>query len=153
MYRQESDNLQTFLTGEGQLLELISEGAPLPEVLDRVCTALDVQVGNVVSLVLFADDAEHALHTIEQSALKFGLTAFSCTPILSPSGELFGTLEIYCCVPRKPTLSESGLIERAAHFAAVAIQHYNHDVQAESCSLNWDGATRGSPHEWPPSSN
>jgi len=153
MYRQESKNLQTFLTGEGQLLELISEGAPLPEVLDRVCTALDVQVGNVVSLVLFPDDAEHALHSIEQSAARFGLSAFSCTAILSPTGEFCGTLEIYCCVPRKPNLSERGLIERAAHFAAVAIQHYKEDVQAESCSLDWNGATGGSPHEGPPSRN
>jgi hypothetical protein len=153
MYRQESDNLQTFLTGEGQLLELISGGAPLPEVLDRVCTALDVQVGNVVSLVLFPDDAEHALHSIEQSAARFGLTAFSCTPILSPSGEFFGTLEIYCCFSREPTHSESRLIERATHFAAVAIQHYNHDVHAESCSLDWNGAAGGGRQEGPPSSN
>ena len=153
MYRQESNNLQTFLTGECQLLELISEGAPLPEVLDRICTALDVQVGNVVSLVLFPDDAEHALHSIEQSAARFGLTSFSCTAILSPSGEFFGTLEIYGCIPREPTHSERGLIERATHFAAVAIQHYKEDVQAESCSLDWNGATGGSPDEGPPSRN
>ena len=97
MYRQKSDNLRTLLTGEGYLLELIFAGAPLPQVLDKVCTALDLQVGNVVSLVLFPDDEEHTLHTIAQSAVEFGLSAFSCTAILSPSAEFFGTLEMYCC--------------------------------------------------------
>jgi len=153
MYRQESDNVQALLAGEGQLLEMISEGAPLPQVLDKVCSALDVQVGNVVSLVLFPDDEEHTLHTIEQSATRFGLSAFSCTPILSPSQEFFGTLEVYCCFPRKPTLSERRLIERAAHLAALAIQLYNHDIETESCFLDWNGTTGGNSHEGPPSSN
>src|SRR5246500_5000064 len=85
MYHHESDNAQTLFAGEGQLLELISEGAPLQHVLDKLCTALDVQLGNVVSLVLFPEDEEHTLHTIAQRAAKFGLSAFSCTAILSPS--------------------------------------------------------------------
>lgn len=153
MYRQESDNVQTLLAGEGQLLELISEGAPLQQVLDKVCTSLDVQIGNVVSLALFPENEEHTLHTIEQSAARFGLSAFSCTAILSPSEEFFGTLEIYCCFPREPTISESKLIERAAHLAALAIQQYNHDVDAESRSLDRNGATGRSAHERPPSSN
>ena len=153
MYHQESDNLQTLLAGEGQLLEMISAGAPLPQILDRVCTALDLQVGNVVSLVLFPDDEEHTLHNIAQSAAAFGLTPFSCTPILSEDEKFFGTLEMYCCVSRVPTLGESELIERAAHLAALAIQHYQHDVDAERCFLDWNGATGGSPHEGPPSSN
>jgi GAF domain-containing protein len=153
MYRQESDNIRTWLAGEGQLLELISEGAPLSHVLDRVCTALDVQVGNVVSLVLLSDSEEHTLHTIAQSATKFGLTSFSCTPILSPNDEFFGTLETYCCFPRKPTLSESELIERAAHLAALAIQNYNHDLDAARCSLDWNDAAGRCSREGPPSSN
>ena len=153
MYRQESDNTHTLLAAEGQLLELISEGAPLPQFLDKLCTALDVQLGNVVSLVLLPDDEEHTLHSIEQSATAFGLTPFSCTPILSTEAEFLGTLETYCCFPRKPSLTESELIEQAAHLAAVAIQQYNLDVRAESCSLDWNGATLGSPREGPPSSN
>lgn len=153
MYRQESDNTQTLLAGEGQVLELISEGAPTPQVLDRICMALDSQVGNVVSLVLFPDDEEHKLHTIEQSAATFGLTAFSCTALLSPSQEFFGTLEVYCCFPRTPTLSESVVIERAAHLAVLAIQLHNRDVDTESCSLDWNGTTGRSPREGPPSTN
>jgi len=153
MYRQESGNMQTWLAGEGQLLELISKGAPLPHVLDKVCTALDMQVGNVVSLVLLSDDEEHTLHTIAHSAAKFGLTAFSCTPILSPNDEFFGTLETYCCFPREPTPSDSEFIERAAYLAALAIQQYNHDVETEDWPLDWTGATGRRPCEGPPSSN
>jgi hypothetical protein len=153
MHRQESDNPLTLLAAEGQLLDLISEGAPLPQILERVCAAVDIQLGNVVSLVLLPDDAEHTSHAFEQSAVTFGLTPFNCTPILSAEAGFLGTLETYCCFPRKPSLTESELIEQAAHLAAVAIQHFNLDVRAESCSLEWNGATRGSPHEGPPSSN
>jgi hypothetical protein len=153
MYRQEPNDVQTLLAGEGQLLEMISAGAPLPQVLDKVCTVLDVQVGNIVSLVLLPDDSEHTFHAIAQSAAKFGLTSFSCVAILSPSEEFFGTLETYCCFPRKPTLNEGQLIERAAHLAALAIQQYNHDVETEDWPLDWRGATGRRPCEGPPSSN
>lgn len=153
MYSQEPDDVQTLLVGEGQLLELISEGAPLPQILDSVCTAINVQLGNVISLVLLPDNAEHILHTFEQSAITFGLTPFSRTPILSTEEEFLGTLETYCCFPRKPSLTESELIERAVQLAAVAIEHYNHDVHAEDCSLKWNGASGGSPHQGSPSSN
>lgn len=150
MYRQESDSVQTFLAGETQLLELISEGAPLPQILERVCAAIDTQLGTTVSLVLLPDDAEHTLHTFERSAATFGLTPFSCTPILSTEAEFLGTLETYSCFPRTPNHIESALIEQAANLAAVAIEHCNLDVSAESCSLDWNGATRGIPHEKPP---
>ena len=153
MYRQEPNNVQTLLAGEGQLLELISEGAPLPQILDRVCTAIDVQLGNVVSFVLLPNDTEHTLHTFELSAVTFGLTPFSCKPILSTEEEFLGTLETYCCFPRKPSLTENELLERAVHLAALAIQHYNYDMDPESCSLEWMGASGRSLHGRPPSSN
>jgi len=153
MYRQKSDNLQTLLAGEGHLLELIKAGAPLPQVLDKVCTALDLQVGNVVSLVLFPDDEEHTLHTIAESAMEFGLSAFSCTAILSPSAEFFGTLEMYCCLPRRPTLDENKLIERAAHLAALAIQHQIRRLGIGSFSSEEDGVTYKGRRLGPASSN
>lgn len=153
MYRQKSDHLQTLLPGEGHLLELISAGAPLPQVLDKVCTALDLQVCNVVSLVLFPDDEEHTLHTIAQSAVEFGLSAFSCTAILSPSAEFFGTLEMYCCLPRRPTPDENKLIERAAHLAALAIQQHIRQLDIECFSPEEDGVTYKGPRQGPPSSN
>jgi hypothetical protein len=141
------------LAGEGQLLEMIIEGAPLPQILDRVCTALDLQVGNVVSLVLLPGDEEHTLHTIAQSAEKFGLSAFSCIAILSPGAEFLGTLETYCCFPRKPSLAESELVDRAAHLAALVIQHHNHELEIEDWSVDWAATTGRCSSEGPPSSN
>src|SRR5579863_5039342 len=107
MHRQESDNPHRLLNAEGQLLDLISEGAPLPQILERVCSAVDIQLGNVVSVVLLPDDAEHVSHTFEQSAVTFSLTPFSCMPILSSEAEFLGTLETYSCFPRQPNLTES----------------------------------------------
>ncbi|SRR5258708_26046326 len=153
MYRQEPNNVQTLLPGEGQLLEMIFKGAALPQILARVCTALDLQVGNVVSLVFLPDDEEHTLHVIEESAERFGLTAFSCKPILSTENEFLGTLEMYCCFSRAPNLGDNVLIARATHLAALAIEHHNHNMDAESCSLDWNGTARRSPDEPPPSSN
>lgn len=153
VYRQKSDNPQTLLAGEGHLLDMISAGAPLPQVLDKVCTALDLQVGNVVSLVLFPDDEEHTLHSIAESAVEFGLSAFSCTAILSPSAEFYGTLEMYCCLSRRPTPGENKLIERAAHLAALAIQNHNRRLDTECFSLEEDGVTVKGPRQGPPSSN
>lgn len=153
MHRLESDNVQTLLAAEGQLLEMISAGAPLRQVLDKVCTALDLQVGNVVSLVLLPDDGEHTLHRIAHSAEKFGLTSLSCVAILSPGEEFLGTLETYCCFRRKPTLNECELIARTARLAALAIQHYHHELETEDWPLDWMGVTGKDPCQGPPSSN
>lgn len=153
MHRQSSGSIHSLLVGEFQLLELISGGTPLPQILDSVCSAIDLKLGNVVSVVLLVDDAEHSLHTFEESASTYGLTLFSCTPIVSAEAKLLGTLETYCCSFRKPSPAESELIEHAAHLAAIAIQHFNFDVREESCSLDWNGVTRGCPREGPPSTN
>ena len=142
MYPQESDTMQILHFGEGHVLELISTGAALPEVLDKICTALDVQMGNVVSVVLFLDDDEHFTHTIAQYAAECGLTVFSCTAILSPSDELLGTLETYSYLRRSPTENETTLIERATRLAALAIQLYDHAPDSESPSSPWKG------HAW-----
>jgi hypothetical protein len=82
-----------------------------------ICAALNLQMGNVVSLVLLSDDQEHATLTIAQSAAHFGLSVFRCVAIVSPSEELLGTLEAYCCFPGTPTPSDDKLIERTAHLA------------------------------------
>src|SRR5690348_17582183 len=43
---------------EKQLLQSISAHAPLPEILNQICSALNCQIGNVVSLIsLTGDDA------------------------------------------------------------------------------------------------
>ena len=153
MYPQESDTIQTLQFGEGHVLELISTGAALPDVLDEICTAFDVQMGNVVSLVLFLDDDEHFTHTTAQYAAQCGLSLFSCTAILSPSDELLGTFEMYSCFPRGPTRNENMLIERATYLAALAIQLYDHAPDSGSPSSPWRGTMGKSSREGPPSEN
>ena len=153
LYRQKSDTVQTLLVGESHVLELISTGAPLTQVLDKLCIALDVQVGNAISLVLFPDDAEHFTHTIAQFAAQSGLSVFCCMAILSLNEELLGTLEMYSCLPRTPTPVEGRVIERAALLAALAIQRHHHEYDSGSLSSDWGGTTGKIPRERVPSKN
>jgi hypothetical protein len=153
MIYKDSAALPAALFNEVQLLEMIYAGAPLPQVLDRVCTALDVQVGNVMTVVLLRDDEEHTLHTIAENAAEFGLHAFSCTAILSPTTEFLGTLELYCCFRRTPNLDEEKLIQRAAHLAALAIQQHYRRMDREYFSLDGNGVGRRSFRQGPPSNS
>lgn len=153
MYRQDSDTIQTGLPDEDRLFALISAGAPLAQVLNKLCTALDLQIGNVVSLVLLPDDEEHAVHTVARSAVEFGLFVFCCAAIVSPDEELLGTFEAYSCFPRGPTPSECKLIERAAHLAALAIQRHNHEQDSGSLPFHSRGAMGRSPRNVAPSKN
>jgi hypothetical protein len=153
LYPQQLETTQTLQFSEGHLLELISTGAALSDVLDRICTALDVQMGNAMSLVLFLDDDEHFTHTMAQNAAECGLSLFSCTAILSPSDELLGTFEIYSCFPRGPTRNENMLIERATYLATLAIQLYNHAPDSRSPSSAWSGTLGRSSRKHPPSEN
>jgi hypothetical protein len=153
LYRQDSDTIQTRLPGEDRLLELIFTDAPLAQVLNNLCTALDLQVGNIVSLVLFPDDEEHAVHTIARSAADLGLFVFCCAAIVSPDEELLGTFEAYSCLPRGPTPSECKLIERAAHLAALAIQRQHNQQDSGSFPFHSKGVMGRSPRNMPPSNN
>jgi len=153
LYPQQLETIQTLQFSEDHVLQLISTGAVLPDVLDTICTALDVQMGNAMSLVLFLDDDEHFTHTMAQYAAECGLSLFSCTAILSPCDELLGTFEIYSCFPRGPTRNENALIERATYLAALAIQLYDHAPDSESPSSAWRGTLGRSSREEPPSTN
>jgi GAF domain-containing protein len=144
MHQKDSDSSRTRLFNEAQLLELIYAATPITQLLNKICNALDVQVGNVVSLVLFPEDEEHTLHTIAENAVEFGLHAFRCTAILSPNAELLGTLETYCCFPRIPNPEEEKLIQRAAHLSALAIQQHNRQMNREYFSRDRTGARRNS---------
>ena len=153
MNREKANTHQTLLACEDHLLELISAGVPLARVLDELCSAVDVQIGNVVSLVFFWDDEEHFRHLVAQDAARCGLYAFYCTAVLSSSEELLGTFEMYCCFPRTPSLRESKLIERATYLAALAIQHHHHEQAPGNFSLSWKGALERISRESPWSKN
>ena len=117
-----NDNTRSQLVGERQILELISMGAPTPTILNRLCAAVDVQIGDVVSLVFLPNGEENDLWSITQSAAQVGLNVFSTTNILAHDKTLLGTLEIYSCDPRRPTPNECHLIARVIHLAAIALQ-------------------------------
>ena len=103
-------------------LELIALRAPLSAILNALCIAIDVQIGNIVSLILLSDDEEQDFHVIARSADDFGLHTFCSTAIFSERDNLLGTLEILCCDPRSPTANELQIIERVAQLAAVAVR-------------------------------
>jgi GAF domain-containing protein len=94
----------------------------LSAILNALCIAIDVQIGNIVSLILVSDDEEQDFQVIARSADNFGLHTFCSTAILSERDNLLGTLEILCCDPRSPTAHELELIERVVQLAAVAIR-------------------------------
>jgi hypothetical protein len=127
-------NRRSQLAGERHILELISLGAPLPGILNKLCAAIDVRIGNVVSLISLPDDVENHVSSIAQSAIQAGLTVFSSTNILSRDRTLLGKLEIYCCDPRRPTQHESQVIERVIHLAAIALQHHEDEEDFERSS-------------------
>jgi GAF domain-containing protein len=119
---------------EGQILELISLGAPLAGILNRLCIAIDVQIGDVISLVSLADAQENHLCSTTQRAVEVGLEVFSSTGILSVDQTLLGTLEIYACDPRRPTQDEYELIERVSHLAAIALQRHTDEQNLQKVS-------------------
>jgi hypothetical protein len=129
--RQCDDKRRSQLSGERNILELISLGAPLPVILNKLCTAIDVQIGDVVSLVLLPGVGESHVSSIAQSATQFGLNVFSSTSILSRDKNPMGTLQIYCCDQRNPTAHEFQLIERVVHLAAIAFQHHEDEENFE----------------------
>jgi hypothetical protein len=138
--RQSSGKKETLLRGETSILDLISMGAPLPGVLNRLCTAIDLQIGNVVSVILPADDQE--LHTVTRNAVQFGLKVFWSASIPLRNEDVLGSLQMYCCVSRPPTPFELQLIERVTHLAALAIQRHNDEEAFETFSRDWSSARR-----------
>ena len=130
------DEIQYLLTEEEQLLQSLTARAPLTEVLDRICRALDLKIGNVVSHIALPEDDEGELAAIGMNAALFGLYEFCSEALVAENDEVLGRLEIYCCVSRIPSADETLWIERAMCLAAIAIQldelanhHTPHDMR------------------------
>lgn len=137
----------TALQGESNVLALISRGAPLPEVLNNLCTAIDLQIGNIVSVVLLPDDTERSFETITRGALQFGLRLYWSADIPFQNQGVLGSFEMYCCVPRTPTAFELKLIQRATYLAALAIRRYHGDEDGGSACREWKRALERRSHE------
>src|SRR3982074_2563961 len=120
--RSSDDKIQYLLRAEEQLLHSIPARSPLLEVLDRICSAINSQIGNMVSLISLPSDdvTDHA--AIARIAALFGLHAFCSSGVVAENDELLGSLEMHSCVQRRPTLREFQLIERATSLAAIAIK-------------------------------
>jgi hypothetical protein len=56
--RRGTNNKNAYLLGEKNILDMISVGAPLAAVLNNLCTAIDLQIGNIVSVMLLPNDTE-----------------------------------------------------------------------------------------------
>ena len=117
--------IQYLLRAEEQLLQLISSGVALSEVLHKICNALDLELGNMISLVSLPYGDATGLDEIAKSAEVFGLHKFCSASVVAGDNELLGSLEMYCSVPRRPFLREVELIERATCLAAIAITRHN----------------------------
>jgi hypothetical protein len=128
---------QTDLLGEKNILDLISRGVPLAEILNNLCTAIDLQLGNIVSVMLLPDDTERDFRTIAHGALQFGLHLYWSADIALWDEDVLGSFEMYCCVPRKPTTYELELIQRATHLAAIAIRRYYGDENLSGAYDEW----------------
>lgn len=117
-----SETPRRVFDGEKQALEYVLEGVRLLQVLNELCSRVDVQLAGVISVIFLAEDAPGYAHCIAESAAQFGLNVLWSRPILSTVGQVLGTFEVYCCGVRSPDLWEEEVVDRATRLAAVAIQ-------------------------------
>ncbi len=82
---------------------------PFLEVLDRICSAIDSQIGNMVSLISLPDDDVTGHPAIAGIAALFGLHAFCFAGVVAENDELLGSLEMYCCFPRRPSFPRASI--------------------------------------------
>jgi hypothetical protein len=150
LHRQSTDNRRSQVVGERQILELISLGAPLSGILNKLCMMIDVRIGDVVSIVSLPDEVENHFCTMTHSALQVGLEIFSSSPILSPDRLFLGTLEIFGCDPRRPTMLEYHLIDRVTYLAALALQRPDPEERVERRLAIKPKSRLASPLEKPP---
>ncbi|MHB8501920.1 MAG: hypothetical protein ACYDCG_16585 [Candidatus Acidiferrales bacterium] len=152
-HRNCDDKVRYNLDAEEQLLRLIFSRAPLAEVLNGICIALDCQIGNVVSLISLPDDGASELGAIAANATLFGLYAFCSGGIVAENHEHLGALATYCSVPRNPSPGELQLIERAMCLAAIAIKFDQEAGRQSNCSMLGKKPMKAAVLEWPVSFN
>jgi hypothetical protein len=119
------DEVQYLLRAEHHLLQSISGRAPIADVLQHICEALDSQLGNMFSVISLPTDDPAAVSAIAKSATLFRLYKFVSASVVGDNDQPLASLEMYCTLDRRPHLSEVQLIERATCLAAVAIQRHN----------------------------
>jgi hypothetical protein len=145
---QPESQCQYALKAEEKILQAISARAPIPEILNEICAAIDCQIGNTVSVIsLFQDGTTIAAEIARKPAL-FGMHVFSCANILNERGEELGSLEVYCCVPRDPSTSEVHLMERARYLAALSVGRDTKADYRANCCVSENGPVPERALEW-----
>jgi hypothetical protein len=150
-HRNVDDKIEYLLSAEEGLLQSISGRAPLPEVLNGICSALDRQIGNVVSVISLPCDEAGELATIALNAALFGLYTFCSERVVAENDELLGSLEMYSSVPRSPSAGEYQWIERAKCLAAIAIKLDTEAHHHRKDDMRANRPMRGRVLEWPAS--
>jgi hypothetical protein len=116
------DRVHYLLEAEEQILRSIAVRAPVPQILNEICSALDCQIGSTVSLIFLPTDEGANTEEIAGNAALFGLHLFVSAIVLGESGKELGSLEMYCCTMRNPSACELQVIERALCLAAITIE-------------------------------
>lgn len=149
IHRTLDGKTQYLLRAEGQLLQSISSHAFLQKVLNEICSALDLQIVNVVSLIILRGDDASELAAIAMNAALFGLCTFCSKGVVGENDEVLGFLEMYSCVGRGPDAGEIQLIERARCLAA--IKRHNQALGRGNCGMRRNRPMRGRVLAWPAS--
>lgn len=148
--RRNADNeTQYLLMGEEKLLQSITVRAPLPQILNEICSALDCEISNVVSFISLPEGDESELAAVAMNAALFGLYDFCSEEVAAGDGEALGTLEMYSGILRDPATGERQLIERAKRLAAMAIKRHNEAGQPTMYGKTGKRPARGRTFEWP----
>jgi len=140
---------QYLLIGEEKLLQSITVRAPLPQILNEICSALDCEISNVVSFISLPEDDESERAAVAMNAALFGLYDFCSEEVAAGDGEALGTLQMYSGILRDPAAGERQLIERAKWLAAMAIKRHNEAGPPSMCRTTRKGPARGRMFEGP----
>src|SRR5580700_9833974 len=108
--RRSEGRVQYLLEREERILRSIAVRAPVPQILNEICTALDCQIGNMVSLISLPEDDVASTAEIARNAALFGLCIFFSGGIFGEGDEEIASLEMYSCTARDPSGHEIQLI-------------------------------------------
>lgn len=141
------DRVQYFLDAEERILRSIAGRTPVPEILNGICTALDCQIGNMVSLISVPDDVASVVEMARNASL-FGLHIFFSRNIFAESGEELGSLEMFSSIARDPLPNELLLIERAVCLAAIALGCDKKPKDQSNYRVPGEAPARAHPLRW-----
>jgi hypothetical protein len=99
------------------------------------------------------ENASSAVEASRSAAALFGLYSFFSIVIWAETGELLGSLEMYCCVSRNPAPREFQLIERAVCLTAAAIKRQGETIDDGNCRIHGVRSARDYLPETPTSMN